>query len=148
MRILKSLMPVICGLVAVTAFSTATPASAQVPAYLTALSNLRAARAYIQMDNRPTFRVHMKIASDEITGAITDLKQAVKLEGSNPYQTPPPQSGGDPNGPIHEALRLLHDAHSNIEHEADPPGFPGLQARSMKHIEAARHELQQIVNNQ
>jgi hypothetical protein len=148
MRILKSLVAVSCALMAIAVFSMATPAAAQVPAYLNALSNLRAARAYIQMDNRPTFRIHMKLATDEITSAITDLKVAVKQEGANPYQTPPPQSGGDPNGPVHEALRLLHDARSNIEHEVDPPGFPGLQAHSLKHIENARHELQQIVNNQ
>ena len=119
MRILKSVMAVVCALMTVAVFATATPANSQVPAYLNALSNLRAARANIQMDNRPTFRVHLKIATDEISNAITDLKVAVKQEGANPYQTPPPQSGGDPNAPVHQALKLLHDARSNIEHEAE-----------------------------
>jgi hypothetical protein len=89
----------------------------------------------------------MKIATNEMDKAINDLKTAVKLAGANPYQTPPPQNAGDVNGNIHQALQLLHDARSNIEHEADPPGYPGLQANSLRHIEAARHELQQIVDN-
>lgn len=129
-------------------FVPAKVAIAQGPDYLRAISDLRQARTYLEMDRRPTFRGQLSEAIKHITASIEDMKAAAVHDRENPNQTPPPQSTGDPNSPVHEALRLLHDAHDDVARGGDAPGNAGLQERSLGHIEAARHQLQYIVNQQ
>lgn len=127
-------------------FLTHTPrAHAQAPAYLHAISDLRTAREYLKFDARPEFDGRRHRAIEEISKAIDEMTKAAIDDGKNPWHTPPPQSGGDANAPIHSALRLLDEAHSDASHGTDIPENRGLQLRSLHHIETAQGELRQIL---
>ena len=145
---LKPLTTVVFAMLALVLFAPAKLATAQAPAYLHAISDLRQARDYVGTDNRPTFRGHLSEAANQITAAIKDLKVVVIDEGKNPDWTPPPQSTGDANGPVHAALRLLQEARDDVSRGRDAPENAGLRERSLDHIERARHELQSIINEQ
>jgi hypothetical protein len=137
MRNLKSLVVAAFSALSLMFLVPATPANAQEPAYLHAISDLRTARAYLQMDNRPAFRATRDQAIDEIDHAILDMKIAAVDDGKNLWQTPPPQSGGDPLGPIHSAMRLLIEAHADVARGRDNPMNGDLQIRSMRRIDHA-----------
>ncbi|MGD0891978.1 MAG: hypothetical protein ABR923_10620 [Terracidiphilus sp.] len=144
---MKPLSVAASALLAIVFLSHSTPAQAQLPAYLHAISDLRTARAYLEMDGRPAFLGHRKHAIDEIDKAINDMKKAAIDDGKNPWHTPPPQSGGDANAPIHTALRLLDEAHGDVGRGADTPENRGLQVRSLKHIDEARAALHHILED-
>jgi hypothetical protein len=144
MRILKTLPGAVFALLTLLLIMPATPANAQ--AYMHAVSNLRSARAYLQMDTRPAFHPHEESAISEINKAIDEMKKAAEHDGRDVWQAPPPQSGGDPAAPFHTALKLLRDARADIDHAVDQPGNQGLQARAIKHIDQAIWNLEQYIN--
>jgi hypothetical protein len=53
--------------------SHSTPAQAQFPAYLHAISDLRTARAYLEMDRREPSAGHRNHAIEEIDKAIGEI---------------------------------------------------------------------------
>jgi hypothetical protein len=120
---------------------------AQFPHYLHAISDLRSAREYLQQDHRPEFAGHREHAIDEISKSIDEMKKAARDDGKNPSHTPHPQSGGDPSAPIHTALQLLDEAYNDVANGADVPEHGGLQARSLYHIDEARHALHHILED-
>jgi hypothetical protein len=119
----------------------ATQAHAQFPAYLHAISDLRSARAYLQMDNRPNQAAARDYAIKEISRAIDDMKKAAVEDAKNPWRTPPPQSGGSPSLPVHSAVKLLKEARHDAESGRDAPENVGLQLRSLEHIDKALQAL-------
>jgi hypothetical protein len=147
MRIFKPLTVAASALLTLLFLSHSTPAQAQFPAYLHAISDLRTAREYLKMDGRPAFAGHRHHAIEEINKAIDDMKKAAIDDGKNPWHTPPPQSGGDPGAPIHTALKLLDEAHEDVGRGADSPENRGLQIRSLKHIDEARAALHHILED-
>jgi hypothetical protein len=142
MRSLKPLMMAACGLLTLMIFVPATPAKAQFPAYLHALSDLRSARWYLQQDARREGEHARAHAIEQINRAIDDIKVAARDDGKNPWRTPPPQSGGNPGWPIHSAVRLLKEARGDVDHGRDLPENHGLRERSVDHIDRALDELQ------
>jgi hypothetical protein len=146
MRILRPLTVAASALLMLLFLSHSTPAQAQFPAYLHAISDLRTARAYLEMDRREPSAGHRHHAIEEIDKAIDEMKKAAIDDGKNPWQAPPPQSGGDPGAPIHSALQLLDEAHTDVGQGADSPENRGLQIRSLKHIDEARNALHHIID--
>jgi hypothetical protein len=142
MRTLKPLILAASALLTLLLFVPATPAKAQMPAYLHALSDLRTARAYLQMDMRPEGQHARAHAVDEISRAIDDIKVAAGDDGKNPWHTPAPQSGGNPGWPVHSAVRLLREARGDVDHGHDMPENHGLRERSVDHIDHALRELE------
>jgi hypothetical protein len=142
MRSLKPLILAASGLLTLLLFVPATPAKAQMPAYLHALSDLRTARAYLQMDTRHEGEHARARAIDEISRAIDDIKVAARDDGKNPWHTPAPQSGGNPGWPVHSAVKLLREARGDVDHGHDLPENHGLRERSVDHIDHALHELE------
>jgi hypothetical protein len=140
MRSIKSLATAGFGLLAFLLLALGTPALAQRPHYLHALSNLREARELLQTDNRPGFIGERDRAIGEIDRAIDEVKAAVRDEGRNSHRTPPP-AGGDPNRPLRSAKALLDEAHEDIAAGLDAPEDRGLQFRALRHIDEARHAL-------
>jgi hypothetical protein len=142
MRIPK---PVLAGFALLTFLSLvpATPAKAQ--AYLHALSDLRSARVYLQMETRPDLADAVQHSVNEINKAIDEIKIVATREGKDTWQTPPPQSGGDPAAPIHNAVRLLREARGDLGPAADSPDNNGLRDRSIKHIDEALHRLERFM---
>ncbi len=142
MRMSKTITTAAFGLSAFLLFALGTPAQAQRPHYLHALSDLREARELLQTDHRPGFVGARDHAIEEIDRAIEEVKAAVRDEGMNPHHTPPPQSGGDPNRPLRSALTLLNEARGDIAEGTDETGHRGLQERALHHINEAREALE------
>ena len=147
MRIFKPMALAACARLTILLVSHAAPAKAQFPAYLHAISDLRTARAYLEMDARPKFEGHRRHAIEEMDKALGEMKKAAIDDGKNPWEAPPAQSGGDPAAPIHSALKLLDNAHDAVGSGADSPENRGLQIRSLKHIDEARAALHHIVED-
>jgi len=145
MRMFKQLTATVFGLSAFLLFALGTPAQAQRPHYLHALSNLREARELLQTDRRPGFSGARDHAIEEIERAIHEVREAVRDEGRNPHHTPPP-AGGDPNRPMRSALNLLNEAHRDIASGSDESGHRGLQMRALHHIEEAREALEHAMH--
>ena len=145
MRMFKTLATAVLGLSAFLLFALGTPAQAQRPHYLHALSNLREARELLQTDTRPGFIGARDRAIEEIERAIREVSEAVRDEGRNPHRTPP-AAGGDPNRPMRSALSLLDVARSDIAAGTDESGHRGLQMRALRHIDEARHTLEHAMH--
>jgi hypothetical protein len=145
MRIFKTLAAAVFGLSAFLLFALGTPAQAQRPHYLHALSNLREARELLQTDTRPGFIGARDRAIEEIERAIREVREAVRDEGRDPHRTPPP-SGGDPNRPMRSALSLLNEARGDIASGTDETGHRGLQMRALRHIDDARQALEHAMH--
>jgi len=141
MRISRSFFIASTALLTFSILIPATPAKAQMPAYLHAISDLRTARAFLQRDNRQQFAGAEAKAITEMSAAIDDMSKAAADDGKNPWQAPPPDPGANPNTPIHSAIRLLEEAHQDISRGQDSPENFGLQVRALKHIDAARRAL-------
>jgi hypothetical protein len=141
MRILKTLFVAAFALLTFFVLAPVAQAQAQFPAYLHALSDLRTARAYLQMPVKPAAQDACKQAVKEISKAIDEIAKAASDEGKNPQVTPPPQSKGNQSWPIHSAIRLLKEAQTDIEHGRDIPGNKGLRQRSLDHIAKAIVDL-------
>lgn len=123
----------------------ATAAHAQLPAYLHAISDLRTAREYLKMDARPGTAEARNFAINEISRAIDEMKRAAIDDGKNIWHTPPPQSEGNPNAPIHSAVKLLREARHDVDHGEDAPENAGLRMRSVEHIDRALRSLEPLL---
>ncbi|MGD0295309.1 MAG: hypothetical protein ABSB30_15795 [Terracidiphilus sp.] len=146
MRSLKSFIVAAFALSTFLFLMPAKPAHAQFPAYLHALSDLRTARAYLQMPVKPEAKNACKHAAKEISRAINDIAQAASSDGKNPEVVPPPQGGGgNANWPIHSAVKLLKEARTDIEHGRDLPENKGLREHSLEHIDKALLTLTQFL---
>jgi hypothetical protein len=146
MRFFKSLATAALGLTAFLLLAHATPAQAQHPAYLHALSNLRQARALLETDNRPGMREERNRAMEEIDRAIDEVKAAVHEEGRSTRLTPPPATQGDPDRPLRSAKTLLDEAHGDVARGVDEAGHRGLQDRALRHIDEARRHLDRALH--
>jgi hypothetical protein len=114
------------------------PQSARHPAYLHALSDLRAARWLIEhrtgdwaqvADEHESVR-HIDVAINEIKGAAID-------DGKNLYDHPPVDEHPDHRGRIHAALEYMRKARADISREETNAYANGLRDRAIAHIDAA-----------
>jgi hypothetical protein len=138
MRIVKLLSTAVLGLSAFLLFALGTPAQAQRPHYLHALSNLRQARSLLQSDSRPGSYSERNHAINEIESAIQLVRAAARDSGRDTRFTPPPTTQGDPDRPLRSALTLLDEARQDVSRGLDAPEDRGLQARALRHIDEAR----------
>ena len=114
------------------------PPRAHHPAYLHALSDLRAARWLIE--HRPgnwAQTADEREAVRQIDASINDLKQAAYTDGKNFGYHPPVDEHPDHPGRIHEALEYLRKARADISSEEDNPNAQGWRNRALGHIDAA-----------
>jgi hypothetical protein len=119
------------------------------PAYLHAISDLRAARWLIE--HRPG---SWKAGEDEaaavrqIDEAIHDMKIASFDDGKNVNDHPPVDERPDQPGRLHEALEYLHKARADVSGEEDNGYANGLRARSIGHIDGAIHSVRRAVHDE
>ena len=144
MRILKSMGVAVGALMALAIFVTATPAQAQEPHYLQALSELRTARDYIQFD-RDRFGGERRHAVEEINKAIEEVKHAASDDGKNTHFAPPEQGVTSGWMPIHQAEHWLAEAKGHVAMGVDSPQNQGLRDRALFHITEAVHVLNNLV---
>jgi hypothetical protein len=124
-------------------------APARHPAYLHALSDLRAARWLIEhrAPGDPAQSVDEGEAVRQIDAAIGDIKQAAMDDGKNLNDRPAVDEHPDRRGRIHQALQILRKARADIAREEDSGFANGLRDRAVGHIDgaigAARRVLQE-----
>jgi len=132
-------------------FSMGVSAQAQLPGaprYLHALSDLRAARAYIVADPRPQNGNERDHEIHEIQEAIKEIKKAAIDDGKDVDFVPPPDAQGMAAGPLHEAVRLLRNAHDDCFGAEDMPQAIGMKMRALRHIDEARDTLLRYMQGQ
>jgi hypothetical protein len=108
------------------------------PAYLHALSDLRAARWMLQ--HRPgdaAVSAHEDVAIAEIDAAIGEIKHAAIDDGKNVGDHPSVDVPRNRPGRLHKGLELLHKVHKDVAREEDDPLTRGLRDRAIGHIDAA-----------
>jgi hypothetical protein len=121
------------------------PRHAHSPAYLHALSDLRAARWLIE--HRPgnwAQTADEVVAVRQIDAGIADLKQAAYNDGKNPGDHPPLDEHPDHAGRIHEALEYLRKARADISSEEDNGAAQGWRNRAIGHIDAAINAARRV----
>jgi hypothetical protein len=108
------------------------------PAYLHALSDLRAARW--MLEHRPgdaAVSAHEDVAVAEIDAAIGEIKHAAIDDGKNIGDHPNVDAPNNRRGRLHKAQQLLRKVHSDVAREEDDPMTRGLRDRAVGHIDAA-----------
>jgi len=133
---------------AVAAGCVTAPPPAHHPAYLHALSDLRAARWLIE--HRPGDAAQMADEAEsvrQIDAAINDIKQAAIDDGKNLADHPPVDARMDQRGRIHEALRILRKSRADLAREEDNGYANGLRDRAIGHIDAAIQAARRIFND-
>ena len=116
----------------------AQPLPGRHPAYLHALSDLRAARWLIE--HRPG---DARVSGDEdvaitrIDEAIAEIKRAAIDDGKDVHDHPPVDARLDNRGRLHRAEEILHKVHGDIAREEDDPLTRGLRDRAVHHVDDA-----------
>jgi len=111
------------------------------PAYLHALTDLRAARAHLERHDGGELRHEEKEAIHQIDSAIDEIKKASIDDGKDLNDHPPVDAHMDYPGRLHRAKELLEKAHRDISEEEDNHFAQGLQQRAFEHIDKAMHEV-------
>jgi hypothetical protein len=126
----------------------APPPPAHHPAYLHALSDLRAARWLIEHRPGDWAQTQDEVeAVRQIDAGINDIKKAAFDDGKNLNDHPPVDEHPDNRGRIHEALRFLNKARGDIAREEDNRFANGLRDRAVGHIDAAIHATHHVFND-
>ena len=115
------------------------------PAYLHALTDLRAARAHLQRNDGGELRHEEKEAVHEIDAAIDEIKKAAIDDGKDLNDHPPVDARMDYPGRLHRAKELLDKARQDISREEDNTFAQGLQQRAFGHIDKAIHEVNEAI---
>lgn len=112
--------------------------AAEHPAYLHALSDLRAARWLIE--HRPG---NWKQTEDEVAAvksidaAINEIKRAAIDDGKDLRDHPPVQEVNERVGRLRKALELLRKTRGDVNKEEDNAFAQGLKLRALRHIDEA-----------
>jgi hypothetical protein len=125
--------------------STAAPAQGRHPAYLRALSDLRAARALLDRHDGGELRHEEKEAIHAINDAISDIKKASIDDGKDLNWHPPVDTRLDYPGRLRQAREFLESARRDVSQEEDNSFAQGLQQRAFGHIDKALHETNECI---
>jgi len=114
------------------------PPPAKHPAYLHALSDLRAARWLIEHRPGDWAQTSDEVeAVQQIDAAINEIKKASIDDGKNLHDHPPVDERPDHPGRIHEAIEILKKSRADLAREEDNGYADGLRDRAIGHIDAA-----------
>jgi hypothetical protein len=114
------------------------------PAYLHALSDLRAARHYLNDGWAwEAVRRDDNAAIREIDAAINEIKMASIDDGKGLRDPFPIDTHVSPHDRFRKANELLFSAHNDLAKAEDVPQSRGLRDRAIKHVDLAH----QIVDN-
>jgi hypothetical protein len=115
------------------------------PAYLHALSDLRASRWMIEHRTGDWAQTVDEVqAVREIDAAIGELKRAAYDDGKNPNDRPPVDEYPDHRGRIHAAIDYLKKARSDIAREEDNQYADHLRDHALGHIDAALNATRRV----
>ena len=145
MRQIRMFWMAACALLLLSAFAAAaTPG--QHPSYLHALSDLRHARAHLNVET-PNYRMNAdeERAVESIDAAIGDVKEAALDDGKAVSDHPPVDAGLDRPGRLRRAMELLDRAYNDIDKHESDDFARGLKHRALHHIDEARRAVQQAM---
>ena len=119
------------------------------PAYLHALTDLRAARW--NLEHRPgdaAVGAQEDVAIVETDRAIQEAKTAAMEDGKNIEDHPHEDAKINRAGRLHHALELLNKAKNDVAREEDNPETRDLRNRIVEHVdlalEATRHAIHDV----
>lgn len=118
------------------------------PAYLHALSDLRAARW--MLDHRPG---NWKVLDDEsvairqIDMAIDEIRKASIDDGKDVNWHPKMDEHPDHPGRLRDAAMYLHKAHEDVNKDEDNNFAKGLRNRALMHIDASIQATEKAIKN-
>jgi len=119
---------------------------AQHPAFLHALSDLRAARGYLdKVSANDTVDSDSSAAIHEIDLAINLMKQASIDDGKDIHDHPPIDAHLQKNGRLHTARQLLEKARDDVKMPENNPAAAQLQQRVIGHINLAHKYVDQAI---
>ncbi|HTR49578.1 MAG TPA: hypothetical protein VMJ10_02660 [Kofleriaceae bacterium] len=111
------------------------------PAYLHALSDLRAARAWLQKPSGYAIKWDENQAIREVDGAIREIKAAA-IDDGKPLEDHPPIDVPEYGGRLHKVMELLDRSRGDINEHEDNAWARGLKRRALGHIDAAKGFVQ------
>ncbi len=118
------------------------------PAYLHALSDLRAARWMLEhRPGDPAVSGQEDVAIAEIDAAIGEIKKAAIDDGKDIHDHVGVDDAANRPGRLHKALELLRKVHSDVAREEDDPMVRGLRNRAVRHIDAAINATKGAIAN-
>ena len=121
-------------------------APGQHPEFLHALTDLRAARGYLEkMTPNEAVDADTSSAVHEIDSAIVLLKQASIDDGKNLNDHPPIDAHMQRSGRLSSAKQLLDQAHADVKQPEGDPAAAALQGRILAHIDAAHKYINQAI---
>ena len=110
------------------------------PAYLHALSDLRAARHYLHDSWAwEPVRKDDDAAIREIDAAINEIKQASIDDGKGLNDPFPIDTHVSPHDRFRKANELLYSAHNDLSKAEDVPQSRGLRDRALMHVDKAHN---------
>jgi hypothetical protein len=118
------------------------------PAYLHALSDLRAARWLIEHRAGDA-----KVSADEdvaltrIDETIREIKRAAIEDGKNVRDHVAADERLNRDGRLHRAEELLTRAHADVAREEDDPMTRGLRDRAIQHLDDAMHAVHRAIHD-
>jgi hypothetical protein len=119
------------------------------PAYLHALSDLRAARWLVK--HKPANGWRMAHQEDDawrdIERAINEIKHASIDDGKDIEDHPPVQNEGDHGGRLRRARELLHKVRDDISGAEENGHARGLRRRAMHHVDNAIRHLDYAIHD-
>ncbi|MGO9259708.1 MAG: hypothetical protein ACLQU1_25855 [Bryobacteraceae bacterium] len=123
------------------------PMMAAHPHYLSAIADLRYARALLY---RPDWREVMRdqrAAVDEIDRAIGEARQAAIDDGKNPDAHPPIDARMGWEGRFRKAMELLDSAQRDLSMEEDNGAAAAWRARALRNIANARGSVSRAMRD-
>ncbi len=123
----------------------APPATNDHPAYLHALSDLRAARFMLAKPAKPDVKWDENRGIREIDAAINEIKHAAIDDGKPLEDHPPLDTHISHKDRLRAAMELLHKAAADIDQREDNNFAKGLRKRANDHIRAAEHAVHEAV---
>jgi hypothetical protein len=126
----------------------ASPPPPHHPAYLHALSDLRAARWLIEHRTGDWAQTVDEVETvRQIDAAINDIKQAAIDDGKNLNDHPAVDERPDHRGRIHAAIDYMKKARGDIEHEEDNGWANSPRFHALGHIDSAIHAARRVFND-
>src|SRR5205814_1814441 len=119
----------------------------QHPAYLHALSDLRAARAMLARPAKPDVKWDEDKAIREIDAAIHEIKEAAIDDGKPLDDHPAVDTNVRHRDRMKNAMNLLHASAADIEQKEDDQYAKGLRNRAIKHIREAERYVREAMED-
>jgi hypothetical protein len=113
----------------------------QHPAYLHALTDLRASRSLLERPAKPDVKWDENAGIREIDAAIKEIKEAAIDDGKPLTDHPPIDAHLAHRDRLKQAMELLHKSAHDIEEREDDKWAKGLRARALGHIRNAEQAV-------